>query len=213
MYHIGAFYQPQAVYINLDTLNTLPDREYFSGFGEIIKHALIKDSDYFTYLYNNYNAALSRDMAIVEEIIYRSCQIKQQVVEHDPTEQGERALLNFGHTIGHAIEKEMNFSLLHGECVAIGALSAALLSKQHGFITEGQLNDIIELFSLYQLNTMVQVDANAILSHVKHDKKMDAGSIKFILLKSIGTAFIDKTLSDKELFDAISFIMNEREEK
>lgn len=209
---VGAFYQPKAVYINLSVLNTLPDREFYSGFGEIIKHGLILDSNYYEYLKANSEKAMGRDYDILEEIIYQSCRIKQQIVEEDPFEKGQRAILNFGHTIGHSIEKAMDFSMLHGECVAIGIAAASFISYKRKLITSEELNDIIHLLESYYLPTVITLQEqnmtyDSILKTIKNDKKMEAGTIKFILLQKIGEAFIDKTVSDEELLAATKYIM------
>ena len=162
---VGAFHQPSAVYMNVSTLKTLTKEQYFSGFGEIIKHGLIKD----------------------KEIIYGSCDIKRQVVENDPKEQGERALLNFGHTLGHAIEKLKNFELLHGECVAIGMVAASYLSYLRNMITEAQYRTICEMIQQMQLPTTVEgLTKEDIIRVSKNDKKMNAGQIRFILLDGLG---------------------------
>ena len=209
---VGAFYQPKAVYINLQTLNTLPEREFYSGFGEIIKHGLILDKAYYEYLKVNYEKALARDYDTLESIVYRSCQLKQQVVEEDPFETGKRAILNFGHTIGHSVEKAMNFSMLHGECVATGIAAAAYISYQRELISQNDLNEIVTLLENYRLPVAISLyeqnlSHNSILDAIKNDKKMDAGTIKFILLKQIGAAYIEKTVTDDELLSAIKYIM------
>lgn len=209
---VGAFYQPKAVYINLSVLNTLPDREFYSGFAEIIKHGLILDQDYYEYLIENSEKALSRNYDILEEIIDRSCQLKQQVVEEDPFETGQRAILNFGHTIGHSVEKAMNFSMLHGECVAVGIAAASFLSYQRGFISQKELNQIISLVESYRLPSVIPLQEqnmtyDFILKAIRNDKKMEAGAIKFILLQKPGKAVIDKTVNKDELLAAIKYIM------
>lgn len=114
--------------MNLDTLQTLDARQYYSGFAEIMKHGLIKDAKYYEWLISNMYEICERDPETLLSMIKRSCEIKKEVVENDPTEQGERALLNFGHTIGHAIEKNSGFQMLHGECVALGCVAAAYIS-------------------------------------------------------------------------------------
>ncbi|MFA9463612.1 MAG: 3-dehydroquinate synthase [Velocimicrobium sp.] len=212
---VGAFHQPQAVYINLSVLTTLPDREFYSGFGEIIKHGLIRNNSYIHFLQNNAISAINRDMDVLEEIIYQSCLVKQAVVENDPTEKNERALLNFGHTIGHAIEKYMNFSLLHGECVAIGMAAALYLNYTKGILDETAFHESLALIEHYQLpicvdKKTVTLNANTsseLLSIIKHDKKMQAGQIRFILLKEPGCAYIDQTVTEEEMINAISFVM------
>ncbi len=213
---VGAFHQPQAVYINLSVLDTLPNREFYSGFGEIIKHGLIRNNTYALALKENVTAALNRDLDTLEEIVYQSCLVKQAVVENDPTEQNERALLNFGHTIGHAVEKFMNFSLLHGECVAIGMVAASYISYLRATISEDSFKSIINLIEAYQLPVILgtdikqqKINPSELLSIIKHDKKMISGQIRFILLKELGNAYIDQTVTEDEMTKAISFIMGE----
>lgn len=212
---VGAFHQPQAVYINLSVLSSLPDREFYSGFGEIIKHGLIKDADYFHYLVEHVSSIQNKESSILEEVIYRSCKIKQEVVENDPKEKNERALLNFGHTIGHAIEKFMDFSLLHGECVGIGMVAASYISYLRAYISKEDFEAILSVLEAYHLPAVVTIDDTKfdrfeLLSIVKHDKKMFAGQIKFILLKELGNAFIDSAVTEEELTKAFSFIMGVR---
>ncbi len=211
---VGSFHQPQAVYINLSVLSTLPDREFYSGFGEIIKHGLIRNQEYALSLKDNVTVARNRNLDTLEEIVHQSCLVKQAVVENDPTEKNERALLNFGHTIGHAVEKFMNFTLLHGECVAIGMVAASYISYLKGTISEDGLKRIIHLIEAYQLPihfnmdiNQQKIDSSEILSIIKHDKKMISGQIRFILLKELGNAYIDQTVTEDEMTKAISFIM------
>lgn len=204
---VGAFHQPKSVYMNISSLSTLSDVQYYSGFGEIIKHGLIKDKEYFYWLKENILSLKNREKNTVMEMIYRSCQIKKQVVEEDPTEKGERALLNFGHTLGHAIEKLMNFTLLHGECVAIGMVAASYISYERGNITKEELDEIISLIKEYELPvTITNLDYKDIIEASKHDKKMEAGKIKFILLEQIGKAVIDESVTEDEMRRALVFI-------
>lgn len=206
---VGAFHQPSLVYMNLTTLNTLTKRQYIEGLGEIIKHGLIKNKDYYEWLKSNMEAILQRNLDVCQTMIEESCQIKRKVVENDPKEQGERALLNFGHTLGHAIEKEMGFSLLHGECVGLGCICAAFLSYKKGHITEDEYLDIVNTFKKANLPATVQVtDTNTVLEAVKHDKKMEAGAIKFILLEEVGKAIIDRSLTQDELLEALTKVTN-----
>lgn len=209
---VGAFHQPKLVYINLAVLKTLKENEYLSGMGEIIKHGLIKDEAYYEWLKTVSSQVISRDLDVLEPMVYKSCDIKRRVVENDPKEQGERALLNFGHTIGHAIEKLSDFKLLHGTCVSIGSCAAAYISAKRGLISEAALKDIINTFKLYRLpvslkDTSVSLNTEAILSATKLDKKMESGHIKFILLNPCGQAVIDKTVNDAELLSAADYIL------
>ena len=204
---IGAFYQPKLVYMNLSLLQTLPKDQFISGMGEILKHGLIKSKLYFSWLRENKDD-------ILEEMIYQSCLIKRDVVERDPKEKGERALLNFGHTIGHAVEKLSNFQLYHGQCVGIGIAAASFLSCQLGHIAKEEYEMILETLKQFSLPiTVRQLDARDILTATKSDKKMKAGKIKFVLLKSIGDAYINPDLSDEQILDGISSIIDPAENK
>lgn len=210
---VGAFHQPKLVYMNLNTLNTLPDAEYFSGMGEIIKHGLIKDSEYYNWLKSNAQGIAAKDYDNLREMIYRSCNIKREVVENDPKEKGERALLNFGHTIGHSVEKLMNFTLLHGECVSIGMAAASYLSMKRGHLTLKEHEDILATLSLFRQPTHVTgLSAEKIYEVTRLDKKMDADQIRFILLTAIGCSAIDPTVSREELLEAIDTILTERKD-
>lgn len=207
---VGAFHQPRLVYMNLAALQSLPEREYLSGMGEIIKHGMIRDKSYYEWLYTNREAIIKRDLSVLEEMIAASCHIKRSVVEKDPEEKGERALLNFGHTLGHAIEKLMGFSLLHGECVALGMMAAAHLSVQRGNIQADEMDRLSELLKKFSLPVSLSgLSAEDILAASKNDKKMEAGVIKFVLLQDIGNACIDKSVTDKEMTDALNFLMQE----
>jgi len=213
---VGAFHMPRLVYTNTATLLSLTEEQYASGMGEIIKHGLIKDADYYHWIKAQQAPIQARDLAICEELIIVSNQIKRQVVEQDPTEQGERALLNFGHTLGHSIEKLMNFQLLHGHCVALGALAAAYLSACRGMITMETVADIEKTFRSFQLPVSIagmDLDLKEVIEATKNDKKMEAGTIKFILLSTIGTAYVDRTVTDAELSAAISWLLGGTHER
>ncbi len=207
---VGAFYMPRLVYMNISALKSLPDRQFSAGTAELIKHGFIKDQAYTNFIQEHSHEIMEQDYYAMEEMIYRSCQIKRAVVERDPKEQGERALLNFGHTIGHAIEKLSDFSLYHGECVALGMVSAAYISLRIGNLTEEDLNKIektIQSFRLPVRLTDFSCSAEEILAATKLDKKMESGKIKFILLKSLGEAYITKELTDEEILSGISYIL------
>ncbi|MDE6567759.1 MAG: 3-dehydroquinate synthase [Lachnospiraceae bacterium] len=205
---IGAFHQPSAVYMNLSTLQTLTEEQFFSGFGEIIKHGLIKDMQYFNLIVKNLDELNRRNLDVLEEVVSGSCQIKRQVVENDPKEQGERALLNFGHTLGHAIEKLMDFQMLHGACVSVGMVAAAYLSVQRGYITQKQFDQIKETLQTLQLPIQVSgLQAEDILRVSKSDKKMNAGQIRFILLESMGHAIMCDDVTDDEILQALDVVL------
>lgn len=206
---VGAFYQPSAVYMNLKTLLSLEDGQYFSGFGEIIKHGLIKDMAYYQWLKANKDKLISRDLDLLKEMIYRSCLIKKEVVEKDPKEIGERALLNFGHTIGHAVEKLMEFKLLHGECVAVGIAAASHISLVRNNITLEEYEDIKNTLKAFHLPIRVSnLSSEEVLKVMSHDKKVEGDTIKFILLSGIGDSRMDTTVSREELLQAIETVLD-----
>lgn len=201
---VGAFKMPRLVYMNMSTLLTLEDRQYFSGLGEVMKHGLIKDARFYTWLIDQMYEICERNLDVLEEMILRSCTVKKQVVEKDPTEQGDRMLLNFGHTIGHAIEKARHFQLFHGECVALGAVAAAYISWKREMISMEEYYEIRDMFVPFYLPITVEdIDPQEVLKLMKSDKKAQAGTIKFILLERIGKAVIDATVSDEEILSAI----------
>lgn len=205
---VGAFYMPRLVYMNIAVLDTLPGRQFASGFAEVMKHGLIKDQEFYFWLIENLYEINDRDHKALSQMVRKSCEIKRDVVQRDPTEKGERALLNFGHTIGHAIEKARNFELYHGECVALGCIAAAYISMKKGLIETGTCYEIRDMFVPFNLPITVEdVDPEEIVKLVKSDKKMDNNSIKFILLKDIGVAFIDTTVTDDEIREAVKEIL------
>lgn len=208
---VGAFYMPRLVYMNLSVLHSLPEEQFRSGMGEVIKHGLIADRDYFDFLIKEREKISAFDPEAIFHVVKRSCEIKGRVVEEDPKEQGIRATLNFGHTIGHAIEKLSKFSLFHGQCVAIGSVAASFLSVKKGYLSEADYRLIRQTFSDYGLPVSVSAQkfhSDEILKTTKSDKKMQAGRIKFILLESIGKAVIDTSLTDNDLTDGISDILD-----
>lgn len=204
---VGAFHMPKLVYTNVRTLLTLSEEQFTAGMGEIIKHGVIQDQNYYQWLRDHREKIMSRDLSICTSMILRSDEIKRSVVEEDPTEQGRRALLNFGHTLGHAIEKLQNFQMLHGHCVGIGSLAAAYLSARRGLISMEEAEDLKQLMMDFHMPVSADhLDVDEVIAATKNDKKMDGNVIKFILLQSIGTAFIDRSVTEKEMEDALSYI-------
>ncbi|TCK98107.1 3-dehydroquinate synthase [Natranaerovirga hydrolytica] len=206
---IGAFYQPRAVIINTQTINTLPKREFYSGMSEIIKHSFIKNKDYLEWLEQNHKDINALNQDVLTEMIYKSGCIKKGVVEKDAKENNIRALLNFGHTVGHAIEKLKDFSLLHGECVAIGMVVAAHISCERGYITTTDLNRIIKAIELFNLPTKVEdINKDEVILATKSDKKVKSSVLSFILLDAIGEGSIYKDIEDNEMEKALEYVMN-----
>lgn len=205
---VGAFKMPKLVYINIHTLSTLEERQFFNGFAEAMKHGLIKNAMYYEWMISNMYEICERDMDVLEELVTESCKIKKAVVEKDPKEQGERALLNFGHTIGHAIEKYKSFSLLHGECVALGCVAAAYISWKKQLLSMEEYYEVRDMFVPFNLPISIEdIDVDEIIRITKSDKKMEEGHLKFILLKKIGKAVIDKTVTENDLKTGIEEII------
>ena len=188
---VGAFHPPRAVFADTSTLRTLPERELRAGFAEVIKYGAIMDAPFLLWLEDNVAGLLDRDDALLTEAIARSCAHKAAIVERDPHEHGERALLNFGHTFAHAIESEQGYGgLNHGEAVAIGMVLAARLSTALGFApaSDGdRLRGLLERFGLPVL-LPPSLQADALLARMRLDKKAHAGGLRFVLWERAGAA-------------------------
>ena len=204
---VGAFHMPRLVYANLRTLLTLPEEQFSSGMGEVVKHGLIKNREYYQWLKDNREGIAARNLDLCQAMVYESCMIKKRVVEEDPTEQGERALLNFGHTLGHAVEKLENFTMHHGHCVGLGCIGAARISQLRGMLTEEEMADIRNTFLSFGIpDAAPGLVWEQVLKTTQSDKKVDAGVIRFVLLKAIGQAYVDTTVTADEMragFDVI----------
>jgi len=187
---VGAFYQPRLVLCDLDTLKTLPEREYLSGLAEVIKYGIIYDAILFAQLERNLPKLLQREATTLAAVIARCCEIKAEVVGQDETESGLRAILNFGHTIGHAIENSSGYGkFLHGEAIAIGQVAAAKLSQKVLGLPSGDTERIETLFVRAGLPVKLKLDAarrKKLFAAMLLDKKVSAGEIKFVLAKKIG---------------------------
>ncbi len=203
----GAFHMPRLVYINTAVLSSLPKREFACGMAEVLKAGLIKDGNFYGFLINNLYEIDDKEPEVMRQLIADSCDIKRRVVEKDPMEAGERALLNFGHTIGHAIEKAKGFSLTHGECVALGSVAAAFISYKRQLLSFDEYYEIRDMFVPFDLPITVRdIDPQEILKLTKNDKKMDGGKIRFVLLKKIGKAVVETDVTDEELLAGIGEI-------
>ena len=211
---VGAFYMPKLVYMNLSVLKTLDDRQYYAGMGEVMKYGLIKNASFYEWILDNMYEIHERDMDTLEDMVVKSCTYKKLVVEKDPTEKGERAILNFGHTIGHAIEKAKNFELLHGECVALGCVAAAFISWKRELLSMEEYYEIRDMFVPFNLPiTIDDIDPNEILRLIASDKKVEGDKIKFILLKKVGKAIIDTSVTKDEIMSGIQEIYFSEEDE
>jgi len=203
---IGAFYQPQAVFIDTQTLHTLPAREFAAGMAEVIKYGLIYDTELFAYLERNVTNLQQLDEACLQHIIFRCCEIKALIVAQDEKEHGLRALLNLGHTFAHAIEAQMGYGVwLHGEAVATGMVLAAKLAKTRQDLSASEVDRIIKLLELYNLPTEIpkQMTSEQFLTHMRKDKKNKKGTIRFILPTQFGQCALVDNVSDDQVRDLI----------
>ncbi len=199
---IGAFYQPQRVIADPSTLATLDMRQFSSGLAEVIKYGIINDVEFFQWLEKNINAVMQQNAQALEYVIEQSCSNKAKIVEQDERESGIRALLNLGHTFGHAIETATGYSKwLHGEAIALGLVMAAYMSWTQGWISEQDVQRVIALLSKAGLSVepVDDVSADELKSLMRLDKKVQAGKVRLVLLKSIGEAFITSDYDESAL--------------
>lgn len=188
---IGAFYHPRLTISDISTLKTLSPRELSDGLAEIIKHGAILDGEFFSYLEENLDKIKSLDDQVLERVVSRSAKIKAGVVEKDELDLGLRNILNYGHTVGHAIESVSELKVWHGEAVAIGMLAEARISNRLGILTEDEVARIKNLIAQAGLPTeLPSLELEKLIQAMKHDKKILQGKLRFALPKSIGEAFI-----------------------
>ncbi len=203
---IGAFYQPRLVLIDTEVLETLPARELAAGYAEVVKYGLIRDLPFYRWLETNNDKLLSREADAIAEAIFRSCENKAQVVADDETEQGNRALLNLGHTFGHAIETATGYTdWLHGEAVAMGMIMAVRMSCELGWVEPGLEADLTALLATWNLPVTVPASMTPaqFLDLMAMDKKVHNGQLRLVLLKALGEAVVtadyDKGALDRTL--------------
>ena len=204
---LGAFHQPKLVYINVNTLKTLPEEQFVSGMGEVIKHGIIRDAEFFGYLCDNADTIKALDSDVLIRMAKTNCAIKADVVMHDERENGLRAILNFGHTIGHAVESAYDFQMTHGECVGIGMIGAAYIAQKRGMLTADDLKRIEDTLLLYGFRTRVKLPENDIvMGYMQKDKKKLMGKLKFVLPVKIGEVMQTTDVTQDEIYAAFSYI-------
>jgi 3-dehydroquinate synthase len=204
---IGAFYQPKTVIADTSTLSTLEDRQLSSGLAEVIKYGLIRDTEFLQWLEQNIDKLLDRDADALAYAIKRSCQNKADIVAADERESGQRALLNLGHTFGHAIEAGMGYGVwLHGEAISSGMVMAARLSNKLGWISEADIDRVTNLLERANLPVTAprEMSSDHFLDLMSLDKKVSDGVLKLVLYKSIGKAVISKDYTDAILRETIA---------
>lgn len=204
---LGAFHQPKLVYINVATLKSLPNEQFVSGMGEVIKHGIIRDSEFFDYIEKNSDKIKTLDNETLIKMDKINCSIKADVVEQDEKENGLRAILNFGHTIGHAVESAYDFKMTHGECVGIGMVGASYIAYKRNMIDESTLNRIENVLDMYGFKIRVDLPEKEIVyGYMQKDKKKIAGKLKFVLPTKVGEVMQTTDVSKDEIFAAFDYI-------
>ena len=194
---IGAFYQPKMTISDIITLKTLPREDLTSGLGEVIKYAIIKDEQFFVYLEKHLDLIKALDDNVLEDIVANSARIKAEVVEIDEMDTGLRNILNFGHTIGHAVESVTNFQVAHGQAVAIGMIAAAKIASELGILDSGSVTRLKNLLEKAGLMTKLPVpEVKQVMQTMRYDKKVQSGKIRFVLPRTIGQVFIADDVSN-----------------
>ncbi len=207
---VGAFHMPDLIYANIQCLRTLPGREFASGMGEILKAGLIKNGAFYEWLINHFNEILDLCDEQLLHMISEATAIKASVVEKDPYETGERALLNFGHTAGHALEKYFNFEYSHGECVALGCIVAGFISWKREMISMEDYYELRDMFVPFELGiSLDSFDTEKVYELMKNDKKNNSDAIRMILLNKIGKAVIVDDIPKDEIINALNELIVE----
>ncbi len=204
---IGAFYQPQAVFIDTVSLTTLPAREFSAGMAEVVKYGLIYDVALFAYIEEHVEPLKALDLEPLQRVIARCCEIKAEIVAADEKETGLRALLNLGHTFGHAIEAEMGYGVwLHGEAVAAGMVMAARLAHLRGDLVPAEVERIIRLLARFDLPTQppAEMTLERFMFHMQKDKKNKKGTIRFVLPSSFGRCSLVDDVTEEQLSKLIN---------
>ena len=204
---LGAFHQPKLVYINVNTLRTLPQIQFISGMGEVIKHGIIRDYEFYKFIKTNSEKIKMLDTQTLIQMSKRNCEIKAEVVEQDERESGLRAILNFGHTIGHAAESALDFAMTHGECVGLGIVAVCKIASERGLISKEEQNDIENTLLSYGFKIKANLPSFDVIYDFMHkDKKKSDGKLKFVLPVRTGEVIIVTDVKESEIFDAIEYI-------
>lgn len=204
---IGAFYQPKAVFADISSLKTLPQRELSAGLGEVIKYGIIEDGEFFSYLEREIDRVFALDDEVLSFIVRRCCEIKADVVSRDEQEHGVRALLNLGHTFGHALEAHLGFGTwLHGEGVGLGMVIAAALSEKRKLIDAAAYARIVSLIRRGRLPVAIpeSMEPEDFIRHMRHDKKVRRGVIRYVLPTAIGSSEVFADIGDDEVLELLA---------
>ncbi len=206
---IGTFYQPKIVWIDLDVLKTLPGREILCGLAEIIKYGVIWDADLFGIVENKFEQIFTLELSVLEQIVKRCCEIKAEIVAKDEREGGLRMILNFGHTVAHAIEAAKGYKKInHGEAVLLGMVAESKMALDAGYLKRGDFNRIQTLVSKFNLKPRLKnVTKNELFDFMKSDKKALRGNVRFALPKKIGEAFVTDNIERKVIRAGINYLL------
>ena len=202
---IGAFYQPKAVYIDISVLDSLPREELLGGLGEVIKYGVIRDAAFFDFLLNNRQGILSLEPELIKETVFFCCRIKSEVVSEDEREGGVRRILNYGHTIGHAVEGASDYTLIHGFAVSIGMVAAARLAVLNGLLAKADYNKIVDILKSYNMPIDVpkELDRARIKRFLLTDKKSVGGKVFYVLPTEIGKTVITDNISEQQVDEVL----------
>ena len=204
---IGAFYQPKAVIIDVNTLDTLSNQEFSAGMAEVIKYGLLGNADFLSMLEANIESIMARKKDLIIEVIFNCCQDKARIVELDEFEKGKRALLNLGHTFGHGIENAFGYgNYLHGEAVSIGMVMAAKLSKNEGNLSQEEILRVESILSKADLPISINktIDSETLITAMSLDKKSIDGKIRLVLLKSLGDSYLTDSYSNENFMKVVN---------
>ena len=202
---LGTFYQPRAVFADVNFLDTLPDREFCNGLAEMIKYGIIEDENMFRRLEEDMDAVISRDPALLPKMIETCCRIKKSIVEIDEREQGLRRILNFGHTLGHALEAASEYKLSHGEGVALGMIAAARLSTRMNYLPVDESDRVKSVIAKAGLPTTIDAafSTDEVIRRFRADKKKKDDVIHFVLIKKIGMPFVNGSINEQQIGDVL----------
>lgn len=207
---VGAFYQPKFVYINTSSLETLPKREFSAGMAEVIKYGIIASEDFYEYIKANKEKIKNGDKDCLKTIIRRCCEMKADVVNKDEYDTGVREILNYGHTIGHAVEGLKEFELIHGECVAIGMAAVMNISHKRGWVSSEKTEEFKELLEYFNLPVSVNgLKCDDVYEQLFHDKKVSGNKLKFVIADKIGSTIRTSDVPKKDVMEAINSILKD----